>query len=423
VKHFVAIVLVSLACTPAEDLDAPWRADEMTLMQSLTPPPTVAPPSPGNRFADDPRAAALGQKLFFDKRLSANGEIACATCHDPAKAFSDGRKVGQGIQKANRNTPTLLGAQFFPFLFHDGRKDSLWSQALGPLERAGEMGFDRTALAHHVAKFYRAEYEAVFGPLPSFDDAHRFPPHARPVPLESQHPQQLAWNAMAPADRAEVERVFVHCGKAIEAYERHLLAGPAPFDQYVAAIQRGDPKGGGHLSDDARRGLRLFIGRAQCVNCHNGPLFSDFAFHNLGLPRSPEVTGVDVGRTLGAKQVKEDPFRCGGPHSDAPNGSRACDELRFLDPRFEDFLGAFKTPTLRNVARTAPYMHAGQFATLAEVIAFYKSQPGQAQLGHRELILQLLPNDVPTEALVAFLESLTGTMPDARWLTKPPEVP
>ena len=165
----------------------------------------------------------------------------------------------------------------------------------------------------------------------------------------------------------------------------------------------------------ARRGLRAFIGKAQCVTCHNGPLLTDKQFHNLGLPTPPDAKGLDVGRSMGAQQVKDDPFRCGGPFSDA----RQCDELRFLDPQFPDFMGAFKTPTLRNVARTAPYMHDGQFATLAQVVQFYKTLPGQAVIGHRELVLRLLDPAVSTDDLVAFLESLTGPLPEDTWLHAP----
>jgi cytochrome c peroxidase len=168
----------------------------------------------------------------------------------------------------------------------------------------------------------------------------------------------------------------------------------------------------------ARRGLRAFLGKAQCVNCHNGPLFTDAGFHNLGTPPPPGGRSrIDIGRSLGAQQVKSDPFRCGTQYSD----SEKCEELRFLNPQFEDFLGAFKTPTLRNVAKTGPYFHSGQVASLEELLAFYKALPGQPEIGHRELILGLLDPKVDSSDLVAFLHTLTGPLPDARWLVPPKE--
>ena len=224
---------------------------------------------------------------------------------------------------------------------------------------------------------------------------------------------------MADADRMAVNAVLANFGKAIEAYERKLVPREAPFDRYARKFLAGDPTAAQEISPAAQRGLRDFIGRAQCVNCHNGPLFTDRGFHNLGLPRIPGQTGVDVGRSLGAQSVKADDFRCGSVFSD----TQRCEELRFLNPRFEDFLGAFKTPTLRNVARTAPYMHNGQFATLNDVLAFYRTLPEAAQVGHRELVLTLLDPAVSQTDLLAFLETLTGPLPDGQWLHPPQPIP
>ncbi len=410
------LACVATACAPADDPDGPWKSQELALLRSLSPPPVLPPPSPGNRVADDPRAADLGHRLFFDKALSGNGLVSCATCHVPEKYFTDGLPIAKGMGTAARHAPTILGAQGLPFAFSDGRKDSLWAQALGPLEDANEHGTDRLAVAHHVAGHYRAQYEALFGPLPPLTEAARFPPHGRPVPYGSRDPLQVAWDGMTPEDREAVDRVFAQVGKALEAYERKLMPQPAPFDRYVHAVVNNDLAGQAVLTPAARRGLRQFIGKAQCVTCHNGPLLTDQGFHNLGLPPIPGRNGVDVGRSQGALAVKQDPFRCGERFSD----TYVCEELRFLDPRFEDFVGAFKTPTLRNVDRTAPYMHGGQFATLEAVLAFYKTLPGKPQVGHRELVLHLLDPQVSADELVAFLRTLTGPLPDARWLTPPP---
>ena len=396
----------------------PWTPSERRIVASLTPIPTL-PPSPSNRFANDNRAAILGQMWFFDGGFSASGKISCASCHQPEKWFTDGQKQAHGVGQTAMNAPTLLGAQWLPYLFHDGRKDSQWAQALGPMEADAEHGYDRLALAQRIFRHYRPEYEALFGPLPPLDDHQRFPLHARPVPLGSTHPHQQAWQTMTPADQQAVNTVLANFGKAIAAYERLLQPGEAPFDRFARKFLANDPAAMQEMPASAVRGLRAFIGKAQCVNCHNGPLFTDRAFHNLGLPAVPGTNGVEVGRSLGAQTVKADEFRCGTPYADTDK----CEELRFLNPKFEDFLGAFKTPTLRNVAKTAPYMHAGHFATLAEVVAFYRTLPGQAQIGHRELVLTLLDPEVNADDLVAFLEALTGPLPQAELLHPPRPLP
>ncbi len=409
-----AACAVGLACalgaceaTPAPTAVTP---EELALIQSLSPPPTI-PASPSNRYADNDEAAALGHALFFDTRLSKNGKVACSTCHVPALYFTDGKPLAEGIGKVAKHSPSLFGSHFAPFQFWDGRADSSWSQALGPLEAPTEHGLTRLAVAHLMARHHAEAYTAVFGPLPDLSDSERFPATGRPHSLDPAHPEHLAWGSMAESDRDAVNRVFANTGKALEAYTRKIVPGPAPFDAYVAALTAGDATGGGHMKPGAVRGLRAFVGDAQCINCHNGPLLTDFAFHNLGLPGDR-----DLGRSKGASQVLKSEFNCLGPYSDADG---KCDELAYLDPAFEDFRGAFKTPSLRNVARTAPYMHAGQFADLPAVIDFYKSLPGEPQIGHRELVLSLLSTKVATADLVAFLESLTGPLPDEKW-TRPP---
>lgn len=414
------VVCAAGACDKAPPATGPitdWSRAERALIQSLALPldrPLAPAPAPGNRFADDPAAAALGQTLFFDRRLSANGLVACSTCHDPARAFTDGRKLARGIGDTARHAPTVLGAAHLPFLFWDGRKDSLWAQAGGPLESEVEHGTSRTAVVQQLARHYRGPYEAVFGPLPPDAEANAWPTHARPRPDLQSSGEHQAWASLSEPTRAAIDGAFANAGKAIEAYERRLQPRPAAFDRFAAALRavgeaRQPPQVEG-FDAAASRGLRAFLGQGGCVHCHNGPLLSDEGFHNLGLPRQPGASGIDVGRTLGAQQVKGDPSSCGGPHSD----TKDCAELRHLNPRFEDFLGAFKTPTLRQVAMTAPYMHDGRFADLAAVIDFYQHRPGKAEIGHRDLIFDTLAIDqVDAADLIAFLRTLSGPLPEA----------
>lgn len=376
----------------------PWTAAERAHLADLRL-STALPPSPTNRWADDADAAALGRQLFYDPGLSPSGEFSCATCHDPARHFTDGLAKSEAAGTTARHAPTVEGNQHGPWFFWDGRADSLWSQAAGPLESADEMDSDRLHVAHHLATNYAEPYVAIFGPLP---DLAGLPARGRPDPAHPEGALHKEWLGLSDEQRQDVDRVFTHALKAIEAFERTVLPGEAPFDRFADAVLAGDPTGGGHLDTAAERGLRLFLGRGNCVACHHGPMFTDHAFHNLGLP---EPAGFDVGRTQGAALVASSPLNCRGPHSDAER----CEELRFLNPTFEDFRGAFKTPTLRNVAETAPYMHHGGMPDLPSVLAFYSELPTEPLLGHRELTLEPLSlTSREVEDLVAFLESLTA---------------
>lgn len=409
----IAIVgaLIAVVAVVAAAREPHWSADEITVLQSLSldslPP---LPPDPSNVVADDTRAALLGHRLFFDTRLSGDGRVSCATCHRPDLAFTDGLPLAAGAGEGTRKTMTITGTAYGPWLFWDGRKDSQWSQALGPLENPVEHATDRTSVAHVVARHYEPEYEALFGPLP---DLAFLPPSAGPV---DDPEARAAWQTMPPEDREAVTRVFANVGKAIAAYERRIVPGPSRFDRYVEALVGGDPDGAAqHLNEDEVAGLRLFVGEAGCTNCHNGPLFTNHEFHNTGVPARAGLP-EDTGRALGAREVREDEFNCLSPYSDAEPGD--CTELRFLKADGHELERAFKPPTLRNVAEAAPYMHAGQFATLREVLEHYDRAPA-APAGHSELEpLELSERQL--ERLEAFLRSLSAPLATPAELLRPP---
>jgi cytochrome c peroxidase len=354
----------------------PWSDAELALLRGLDldtlPPP---PPSPGNRFADDPGAAMLGARLFFEVRMSGNGQVSCATCHQPALGFTDGRVRARGLGESQRHTPGLLGAAYSPWLYWDGRKDSLWSQALAPIEDPDEHGSDRAAVAALIAAdpVYRAGYETVFGPLPEL------------------------------TDDAAVTAVFVNAGKAIAAFQRRIEVPRTRFDDYVRAVVAGDEARARALFDhDEVRGLRLFIGKAECLQCHNGPLLTNHEFHNTGVLSAPGEL-PDRGRADGLRQLEGDPFNCLGAYSDAEPAQ--CQELRFAR-RGAELIGAFRTPTLRHAAQTAPYMHRGQIGDLASVIAHYDEAP-EAMIGHNEA-MPLGLTEVERRHLEGFLHTLDG---------------
>jgi cytochrome c peroxidase len=394
----------------AQSDDFAWSAKdrERAAQHSPLPPP---PPDTTNRVADDPRAAKLGQRLFFDKRLSATGEIACATCHDPARGFADGKQVFEGLGRGERHSPTLLNVAYQRWFFWDGRTDSLWAQAVQPLESSIEMGGDRVATAHLIASdaTLRSEYEAVFGPLP---DLSAFPKHAKPLASDPTHPHHLAWLALTIEQQRIASRIVTNAGKALEAYERKLVRADAPFDRFVA----GDASA---LSPAAQRGWKLFSGRANCRSCHGGPAFTDGEFHNIGVPPLGGGKPTDAARYVGVERVKTDPFNAASEFSDDRTGAAAL-QLETLVQNPQSY-GEFRTPSLRNVALTPPYMHQGQFATLRDVLHYYSTLEGATQVGHHQeqTLRPLELSEQEMTDLIAFLESLSGRELAPEW-TAPP---
>ncbi len=365
-----------------------FTADELREILKLSPLPPP-PPSPTNAFADNPAAARLGQRLFFDTRLSANGKVSCATCHDPTHGFSDPKPLSAGIGATERHSMPLWNVAQQHWFFWDGRADSLWAQAVQPLLHPAEMG----ASAEHLRAVLagdadlKLEFESLFGALP----------------------------AEAPERSPAADRLLAGFGKVLEAYERRIVGAGAPFDQFVEALRnRKVPEGAAVLSEPAQRGLQLFIGRGRCVLCHSGPNFSDGEFHNTAPPKR----SADQGRFNGILEVRDDRFNGLGPFSD-DRGAAANVKLRFLALK-QNHLGEFKTPSLRNVSQTAPYMHDGGMATLREVLDFYSELPGLPILGHREETL--VPGNFTTQEkadIEAFLLTLTGRPPDAAIMHPP----
>jgi cytochrome c peroxidase len=387
-----------------------WTVDQIAQMRSLSLAELEPlPPDPTNRVADDPRAVALGQKLFFDTRLSSNGKVSCATCHLPDREFQDGKPLAEGVGTTARRTMPVAGTAWSPFLFWDGRKDSLWSQALGPLESPVEHGGTRAQYAKSVAATYRAEYEAIFGPLP---DLSGVPDAAGPVPDAAA---AEAWKAMTDEQRVAVTSVYVNVGKSIAAYERRLQYGPSRFDRFVDALVKNGRAPKDVLTTDETAGLRLFIGKANCTQCHNGPLLTNNEFHNTGVPAHASLP-ADHGRIAGARSVVSDEFNCRSRWSDAPAGQ--CAELDFIALDAHEQERAFKVPSLRNVAERAPYMHAGQIASLEEAVAHYNRAPA-APSGHSEL-KPLGLNATELRQLAAFLRTLSGGTAAAPELLRAP---
>lgn len=396
------------ASISARALRDSWSPPELAQLASMHLSAAGARPTdPSNRYERMPEAAALGRALFEDRRLSRNGEVACATCHDAKRDFQDGRPLAVGLVTGTRRTMPVAGAAHAPFLFWDGRKDSLWSQALGPLEASAEHGSNRARIAALVTNHHAAQYERVFGPPPAIDASL---PDASPLGTSAE---RAAWQRLPAATRQNVNRVFANVGKAIAAFEVRLRYGESRFDRYVAATLAGDARGQTVLDAQEVKGLRLFLGAGQCATCHTGPQFSDHAFHNTGVPPL-DSAAPDRGRAAGVEQLLADEFNCRGDYSDARSGQ--CAELEFVSTSDPRMLGAFRTPSLRNVALRPPYMHAGQFGTLEQVVSHYARSPS-AVLGHSELAPDgernaerrpIRLNDDDARAIAAFLRTLSG---------------
>ena len=358
------------------------------LAHSPLPPP---PADETNAVADDPSAARLGQFLFFETRLSGSGRFSCASCHDPARSFTDGRRVFEAAGQGTRHTPALWNVAYDRWLFWDGRTDSLWSQALKPIEHPLEMAGSRRLVVGLLRSDagLRAAYEPIFGPL------------------------------AGPEDADGVNRAFANVGKAIEAYQRRLVSRHSPFDVFAEGLREKDAARLAALSEGAQRGLRLFMGRGNCRVCHAGPNFTDGEFHDIGLDAVAEQGPSDPGRYAGIEALLRDPFAASGAYSDDRNGPRA-QSSRFLVAKYHN-LGQMKTPSLRNVALTAPYMHRGQFATLRDVLHHYSTidPPPLSGAAQENLLKPLRLTDQETADLIAFLECLTDTAIDPALLARP----
>lgn len=332
--------------------DGAFARNEWEMIQAMAMPADFAPPpDPTDRHADDPRAAALGARLFEDTGLSANGEVSCKLCHDPAHAFTDGLRTAQGLAVGPRNSQSLLFAAHQKWQFWDGRVDTLWAQALGPFENELEYGSSRLAVVHHIAATYRNEFEAIYGPLPDLTDAARFPARGKPG--------DPAWETMPEEDRNQITHAFVAVGKALAAFERTLRAEDSALDRYA----RGDLTA---LTGPQKIGLRAFFSSG-CAQCHYGPRLTDDAFHVVRFPTGRADGLADVGRAEGLRLYASAEFGANSRWSDAPT-SRP-ESLALLEHPM--LTGQFKTPSLRGVAVTAPYGHGGSEGDLTLLARLY----------------------------------------------------
>jgi cytochrome c peroxidase len=429
VSRCLVALFVFVGCAPEEDLvDGMFTPAEWAKIEMLS--PLEDPPEdPTNKYRNDEAAAALGQKFFFEDDFSGplqigddgsngaagqvgeTGKLSCASCHDGPWLIdtrSQPGNVSLGSAILPRNAASLVNSiYYFPWLENDGLIDSMWSEGMIDVEFNLSFNSNRLRLAHVIYANHRDDYNAVFDPDldPALDPAHpdagRFPADAAVGSPE--------WEAMTPADQDIVTQIYVHWGKAMDAYMLKLVSKDAPFDRYVA----GDTSA---IDAAAKRGLKLFAGKAGCIECHNTPHFSDDDFHNTGIAAAgPNVT-TESGRLAGAAFVLAYEFNSSSKWSDDRNTGR-------LDEVTEDesLRGAWRTKGLRQIAETAPYMHTGQFKDLREVVRFY-NEGGHVDgiVGTKsELMVPLNLSDAEIDDIVAFLGTLTGEPVPAALLARP----
>lgn len=351
------------AAAAAAGIVVAWPAERPDSILAHGPWPPAFVRDPANRVSGQPRAIELGRRLFFDPRMSPSGYMACVSCHQPDRAFTDIKARAHGLADLERNTIALANLRQQHWYGWGGSSDSLWAASLRPILDARE--FDGSAAS--VMRLFRRDedlercYRSVFGGSPFEDD----------------------------------EATLVNVGKALAAFLETLTTGRTPFDDYRDALERGDRRAASRYPPAARRGLRIFVGSGECERCHRGPNFSDGEFHATGFSSRRN----DSGRQEGIREWQDSRFNLRSRYNDA-----APLAMPPLVSRNEGDRGAFRTPSLRNVAATAPYMHDGSIETLHDVVRQHGSV---ARAGQSSSIRYPAFSDREVDDLVAFLRTLT----------------
>jgi cytochrome c peroxidase len=339
--------------------------------------PQAMAPDPSNRVSGKPEAIALGRRVFFDTRLSQDGQRSCASCHDPAKAFADGRPRSLAIRGGvvDRNAIALANLRLSRWYGWDGAADNLWAQSIRPILDPKELALTPDELRGRMAAdaALATAYAQVFG---------------------------------STVDGDAPELVLVNLAKALAAFQETIVTGRTAFDDFRDALERGDSAAMSRYPAAAQRGLKIFVGKGRCSACHFGPNFTHGEFENIGVPHFAAKGRVDTGRFGGIKALMASPFTLLGRYNDDPVRAPGL-ATRHVEPLHRNW-GELRVPSLRNVARTVPYMHNGSLATLADVVRHYSEVdedrlhglPGQSLIRP----LRLTPQEQAD--LAAFLETL-----------------
>jgi len=362
---------------PAQEV-LDWSEDEVRAVSRHGPWPPPPARDPSNRLSGNPAGIALGEHLFNDPRLSANGQMSCATCHQAGRDWSDGRAKGLGMVELDRRTPSLWNVGYAHWFGWDGAGDSLWAQAIRPILDPREMA----GSAQHIGRLLRESrdlacgYERAFGAKAGDDD----------------------------------ERLLVDAAKALAAFQATLVSPRTPFDAFRDALVTGDRSAAARYPLAEQRGLKLFIGSANCDTCHFGPRFTNGEFGDVGIGFFVRPGEVDPGRLSGLAKLAGSPFNLLGRYNDDASGAHA-QRTRHVQRLHVNF-GEFRVPSLRQVGRAAAYMHNGSLATLEDVVQHYSEvNPDRLHSDGTPLVRPLGLSPQQSTDLVAFLRSLDAEAP------------
>lgn len=343
-----------------------WSDEDIERLQQFSLDRLPAVSDPSNKYLHNKKAIAFGKKLFSEKGLSSNGEVACSSCHIQKYQFTDNRQLALGLRKGFRNTSTLVNVGYQQWFFADGSKDSLWAQVLSSIENPSEQNFTRAEMMHFIANssVYRRMYENTFdNKLPNSSELERLPIKAGP---NGNLQSLIAWKKISKDQRHQVNRMFTNIGKAIAAYVATIQVPETRFDDFIHDLKTN--RSSKQLTASEQRGFKVFLRQdVACTNCHSGPLFSNKAFHNI----ATGIPGKDNGRSEVIDGVVRDEFNCFSQYSDAKPSD--CTELKYINRDKHQLTGSYKTSTLRGIGKTAPYMHDGRFSTLNNVIHHYEA--------------------------------------------------
>jgi len=370
-RYLCLLLLMSVSATQADPYFNSVET-ELILRQGPWPPESV-PADAGNELSGVNWAEDLGQYLFSATSLSGNGKLSCASCHREELAFTDALSVAQGVSEHQRNTQGLLNVGLQRWFGWDGGADSQWSAAIRPMLSQVEMAGTRSGIASAI----------------------REDPTVRSALAAS--------GAELPEDETGI---VVFAAKAIASYTRTLISGRTAFDRYRDALESGDLTGQSQYPFAAKRGLKIFIGDANCQLCHFGPDFSNGEFHDTGRPFFTGVGQVDPGRYRGIERVRKDPFNLIGQHSDITDSleTLGTTQVKLSQSNW----GEWRTPGLRELSSTAPYMHDGSLATLRQVVDAYADiDPDRLHSAGESLLKPLNLTERQREDLVFFLRTLS----------------
>ena len=442
-------------------------------------------PEPKLPNASERALAHFGEKLFHDKRFSKSHNVSCASCHRPSLDFQDGLSLAQGELTGSKNTPSIVNMRYQSWFFWDGRSSNLIHQALGPMLSHLEHFSNYSQIARVVRRYYKKEYQKLFGPWPpdineellqvDFTPSEDFSKRPKDVvyayflkhlptaqqklvfkqaskkgvqpvallkdwlgaPNIAEPYQALLADWKNPPEarlgkkhKASLAKVAENVARAIAHFEMQVVTDESPFDVFAKRFGDSTPAEdafGPGFGADEYAGFKLFVGKAQCMLCHVGPMFMDQSFHNIGVDldaqgfapqqeeKEPSWSFDLLGRTAAFFQSppRVDPKKSMLPHciqeklpESAPD---ACDTLAALDPNNLSMVGAYKTPSLRNVAKHSPHFHNGSAQSLADVVSHYNKPPKSNGIGKTEETVKALGLSAAEQAqLVAFMRSLSS---------------